>query len=110
MGHVFLNEDEFLAAPAETRLNRHGYRIIYGEQTYYVWAATSTQAMGLVATHTGAMSSEVYTKREIAHNTSAPSTIDPKLVGYVSHMTNDQHQKLREILSRTLRDCESNNV
>lgn len=110
MGHVFLSEDEFLAAPAETRLNRHGYRVTHGEQTYYVWAATSTQAMGLVAKHTQAMSSEVYTQREIKHNTSAPATIDPKMVSYVTNMTADQQQKLREILSRNLRDSAPNSV
>jgi hypothetical protein len=54
--------------------------------------------MGLVAKHTQAMTSEVYTQREIKHNVSAPSTIDAKLVSYVSAMTPDQQQKLREIL------------
>lgn len=110
MVHVFSSEGEFLAAPAATRLNRHGYRVTHGTQTYFVWAATSTQAMGLVAKHTQAMSSEVYNQREIKHNTSAPATIDPKMVGYVTKMTPDQQQKLREILLRSSRDSVPSSV
>lgn len=96
---VFSTESDFLSAPAETKNNRHGYTILSGTTTFFVWATTPVQAMGLVAKQTALMSAALYRPKKPV--TQEQVEIDPQLFAAVTALPDAQKARLRVLLRRT---------
>lgn len=101
--HVFSTESDFLAVPLEARRNQHGYRVKSGDLTYFVWAASTLQAMGLVAKFANLMTTSSYRPKEVRHHEVAE--IDPKIVAIVAGLSEPQQQKLRVLLKHGFREA-----
>lgn len=108
MRRVFSTESEFLAAPPETRHNRKGYRVKHGEQTFFVWAISSTQAMGLVAREIAVLTTVPYRQKEVEYH--ANVEIDSKLIAVIAALDPRQQAKLRVMLKQGFRDDSSASV
>jgi hypothetical protein len=102
MQRVFATESDFLAAPPATRRNRSGYRVHHGSETFYVWATSSTQAMGLVAREKNILTTSAYKQSEVRHHEA--EQIDPKLLAAVVELEPGQQTRLLAIIRRDFRE------